>query len=213
MDRIDDLINMHGEILRREEPIIIGKLKMINDLYPECEDSSEAIFFNEIINNFADIIQLQQEIIDDLRMEVESINSGNTGAISKGFFRTFIACPTQPNDGFETDEQMQAAFAYYLTYQNEKQLSSYTINDYCSRIRNLWKSFYKAYKDGVLPDELCIEDTISLENPLINVYNHIDELNCYVGMMSAASNEKRNWANTNAALNKFVEFINSKKDI
>lgn len=207
MKRIDDLIDMYKEIVRKEEPIIISKLRMINELYAECEASEDAILFDEIINTLADVIQRQKEIIDDMRADDEHPGSNGSYAVPTEFSHNYIVCPPQQQNNFETDEQIQAGFAYYLTHQVEKPLSSYTINDYCSRIRNLWKSFYNAHKDGELPEELYVSETASFENPLVNAYNHIEELNCYVGMMSAISDEKRNWANIGAALNKFISFI------
>jgi hypothetical protein len=105
---------------------------------------------------------------------------------------------------------MQAAFTYYLAFKAEKKLSSYTINDYCSRIKKLWKSFCEAYIANELPDEFQegIEITSS-ENPFLNVSKYIEPLNYYIAMKSSVTNEKRNWANIQAALNKFEEFIDN----
>lgn len=205
MERIDDLIGMHQEITRREEPIIISKLRMINDLYPECADSVDAMLFDEIINTFADIVQKQKDIIEDLRMEIECTSAGN--ARPRGFSHNYIGNPVQHGGELENDEQVRDAFAHYLSYETDKPLSSYTINDYCSRIRNLWKSFYTAHQNGELPDELYVSERASAESPLLHAFGHVEELNCYATMMSAASDEKKNWANIGAALNKFAKFV------
>ena len=210
MDRVDKLIDIHKEKHGKLEPIIVGKLQMINGLYAECEKSDEAIYFNEIINNFSDIIQLQKELIEELREKAEYTNNiYYKGASFDGEANkeTFM---TTPSGAFTTDEEMQAAFTYYLACKAEKKLSSYTINDYCSRIKKLWKSFCEAYIANELPDEFQegIEITSS-ENPFLNVSKYIEPLNYYIAMKSSVTNEKRNWANIQAALNKFEEFIDN----
>jgi len=213
MDRIDTLIQMHDEIIRKEEPIIISKLRMINDLYPSCEDSDDKMLFDEIINTFADIVALQKEMINDLRIESETIKSGNPTMTSGGFSHNYTANPTLSMDDYKTDAHIQAAFFYHLTHNVKKPLSTYTINDYCSRIRNLWNSFSNVYKNGELPDDLLVdEERITKENPLMNAYLHIDELVCYIGMLSAASQDSRNIANMKAALSKFIDFISIYKE-
>lgn len=210
MDRIDEVIGRYNNIITMEEPIIISKLRMVNDLYPECEGISEEIFFNEIIKNLADVIELQKEMIESLRTEAGVYGFHNK--LTQGNIATngYIPCFEQDDSNYETDEQVKNGFVYYLTNQASKPLSSYTINDYCSRIRNLWKSFYKAYTDNKLPKELQIDKNITEENSFLNAYNYVDELDCYIAMMSATSEEKRNWANISAAFNKFVKFVINK---
>lgn len=207
MDRINELIDMHEEILRREEPIIISKLRMINDLYPECEYSDDAMLFDEIIKTFADIVELQKGIINDLRMEIETTASGNRSNVTAKSPHNYAPGHLPPATDFETDEQVQAALTYYFIYQVEKPLSSYTINDYCSRLKNLWKSFYAEYIEDKLPKEFEIsKEQINENTPLLNVFYHMEALNCYISMKIAESEGNRNWANTRAAFNKFDEF-------
>jgi hypothetical protein len=58
-----------------------------------------------------------------------------------------------------------------------------------------------------LPEEIEVnEEKINPNNPLLNVYYHTDELNCFISMKIAESEGNRNWANTRAAFNKFDEF-------
>ena len=104
------------------------------------------------------------------------------------------------------DKELQAAFTDYCL-QNGK--SSYTANDYCSRIKNLWRTFYQAYQSGELPDELEIrKEKIQSDSPLLNAYYHADELHCYISMKVAGTDGNRNWLNVRAAFNKFDEFKN-----
>ena len=204
MNRIDEMINWYKEnASRREYTLIKAKLKLIKSLLDEIENSEDRIFMDEIIDNFADIMALHRDVIMDKEIELESC----AAAFGVGDNSTsgFVALPTQPN-GFRDDKQLQAAFAAYLASKKKKPLSSYTINDYCSRIRNLWKSFYAEYQAGLLPKELSENvEIIHEDNPLINALNNIDELNCYAEMCMHSENG-RNWANAIAALNNFADF-------
>ncbi len=201
MKTIDNLIDMHVEITRKEEPIIIRKLEMINALYDECECSEDRIFFDEIINNLADIIEMQKEMIEELKMEAEC------GARNTSLLRE------QPFIRPENDEQLQNAFTYYFTYEAKKSLSSYTLNDYCSRLRNLWAMFYEAYeeKDTDLDGVHLSEESFSHDNPLTNIYNNIDNLRFFVIKKSKKSENKKKWANAGAALSKLEEFVTGSK--
>lgn len=204
MNRIDEMINWYKEnATRREYTLIKAKLKLIKSLLDEIENSEDRIFVDEIIDNFADIMALHRDVIMDKETELESC----AAAFGVGDNSTsgFVAFLTQTN-GFRDDKQLQAAFAAYLASKKKKPLSSYTINDYCSRIRNLWKSFYAEYQAGSLPKELSENvEIIHEDNPLINALNNIDELNCYAEMCMHSENG-RNWANAIAALNNFADF-------
>lgn len=204
MNKIDEMIRWYEENeTRREYKLIKAKLRLIKNLFDEIENSDDRLFMDEIIDNFSAIMELHRDVIIDKEMEIESWEAGsNNGNTNHDF-----VCLTQ-QDSFRDDKQLQAAFTAYLSFGKTKPLSSYTINDYCSRLRNLWKSFYTAYQEGSLEYELCVNiQRITTENPLMNAYYHIDELQCYAHRMSMQSEEKRNWANTCAALNKFAEFV------
>jgi hypothetical protein len=93
-----------------------------------------------------------------------------------------------------------------MVYGTEKKRSSFTANDYILRVQNLWRSFYADYEAGELPNELSesvIQEEIRPEFPLLNAYNYIEELNCYVSMKIASAGDNRNWTNVRAALNTF----------
>ena len=207
LKRIEELISCYNNILRKEDPIIISKLNLINQLYDECENSEDLIFFNEIINNFADIVEYQKDMVSDLQSELDY-----NDFLEDGKDTSLFAPAQQIINNFTSEEEIQKAFSIHFTTVSKKTLSSYTVNDYCSRIKNLWKNFYNDYKNGNLPIELSVNEEFANPNtPLMNAYKHIDELNCYVGIMSATTNEKKNWANIAAALNKFIDFITETK--
>lgn len=200
MNRIDEMINWYKENeTRREYTVIKAKLKLIRSMYEEIENSEDRIFMEEIIDRFSDIVELQNTVISDREMELESLAAAGRGCNTSSFIAV-------RQDGFRDDKQLQAAFADYLSKKKKKPLSSYTINDYCSRIRNVWKSFYTDYLDGSLQKELAENvETVNADNPLVNALNNIEELCCYAEMCMHSENG-RNWANAIAALNNFADF-------
>lgn len=205
MKNIDEMIRWYEQNnTRREYTLIKAKLRLIKSLLLEIEDSDDRMFMDEIIDNFAAIMELHRDVILDKEMELDSWPAAVTGG---SFTHNYIASLPQQN-AFANDKQLQIAFTVYLARGKKKPLSSYTINDYCSRIRNLWRSFYAAYRDGTLPKELHVSlEEIQPDHPLINASNYIEDLQYYTRWMSIESEEKKNWANTGAALNKFAEFI------
>ena len=202
MRRIDEKIKwLEQNATRKDDDLIRLKLKMIKELYSEIENAEDQLFMDEIIETFLSIMDIQRGVIVDLLMEMESGSGYTPGQHS------FVVAYTQPEEGFQNDKQLQTAFATYLSSKGK---SSYTINDYCSRIRNLWKSFHGDFKAGALPEELLVdEDRIFPKHPLLNAFNHTEELNVYISMKITGAENKRNLANTQAALRRFDDFQRS----
>ena len=199
MKKIEEQIKWYDDnATRKDDGLIKANLKLINNLYNEIENSEDKIFLDKIINTFCEIIEIQKEVINDVAMAAEQ------GGLSSAPNQQAFAVDYSDMKEFSDDKQIQNAFtSHYLG----KGKSSYTVNDYCSRIKNLWKSFYEEYKKGDLPKELIVnEEEINSDTPLLNAYHHIDVLTCYVSMMIAISEGSRNWLNTRAALNKFSDF-------
>lgn len=206
VDQIEQMIRWYEEHgTNPEHVVIMKKLKMIKSLLREIKDPGDRVFVNEIIDSFAKIVSTQQKMLEDMEL------------LEK--WREWKFCEGEPDrladdeicfqpGGLQNDQQVHAAFTAYLTGQAKKPLSSYTINDYCSRVRNLWKQFYQDQCKQDLPEELIVpEERIKADCPLLNAYHHIEQLHCYASMVSVLSEEKRNWANACAALNKFLEFV------
>lgn len=202
MKRIDEKIRwLEQNATRKDDNLIKAKLKMVNHLYDEIEYSEDKLFMDEIIGTFLEIMDIQRSVIVDLIMEMES------GGGCTQTQHNFVAAYTRPQGGFRDDKQLQTAFAAYLTSKGK---SSYTVNDYCSRIRNLWKSFYNDYKLGELPNGLQVdEESILQDNPLVNAFIHSQKLNVYVRLKLDSTDNKRNLANTQAAMRRFDEFKHS----
>ncbi len=224
MKKIDDQIQWYKQNSNSLYDDMVGiELEKINSLYARYEDHTDEMFVEEMIESFCKIIERQRDKIWDLETE----NGGTKEADGFGNQPVGHGCmafaknssPKNngiPQDGFQNDKQLQGAFTQYCLNDGK---SSYTVNDYCSRIRNVWNLFYKAYKGECeenerLPEELMsavAEDDISSGNPLLNAYNHIEELSCYISMKIAGTDGNRNWANARAAFNKFDEFKSENK--
>lgn len=201
MRQIDEKIKwLEQNATRKDDDLIKAKLKMVNHLYDEIENSEDALFMNEIIKTFLEIMDIQRGVIYDLQMEMESGSGYTPGQHS------FVAAYIQPEEGFQTDKQLQTAFAAYLT---SKGRSSYTINDYCSRIRNLWKMFCKDLQDGKITDTSIPEDAIRKEHPLVNAFLFSEDLIVYISKNLTCAANKRNSANTQAAISRLDEFKRS----
>ena len=219
MDKIKELIKWCDDNNTRKEYMLIkAKLKMIDTLCEEIPSLEEERFIHEIVNAVSEIIDIQQEIIDDMKMEYETYTPG--GSIKNCYIGTNCVAinnnlseeelqkinnPYLPSEaGFQTDKQLAKCFSNYLQYHNVKKLSKLTAYDYCSRVKNLWGSFIKNCKDV----DLIIADN----NPMLNVYNNIDAVLSYVYQKLKSLEEKKgtsefkNIANASAALNKFYEF-------
>lgn len=217
MDKIEELIKWCEENNTRKEYVSIrARLKMINVLCEELSSFEDSRFVEEIVDAFSEIIGIQQEIIDDMKMEYETYPPSssrqncyigtNSVAINNSLGEEElqkICNPYLPSEiGFQTDKQIARSFSNYLRYHNIKNLSKFTAYDYCSRVKNLWGPFIRDCKE----DELNIVD----DNPMLNVYNNIDAVLRYVDKkiksLEKGKSEFKNTANASAALNKFAEF-------
>lgn len=205
MKEIEEQIKWYDDnATRKDDGLIKANLKLINNLYNEIENSEDKIFLDKIINTFCEIIEIQKDVINDVTMTSEQIG---LSSVPNG--QAFIVDYSGIKE-FVDDKQIQNAFtSHYLG----KGKSSYTINDYCSRIKNLWKLFYEEYKNGELPKELIVnEEKINSDTPLLNAYHHTDELACYISAKIVCTEGNRNWLNVRAAFNKFDEFGTSIKN-
>ena len=194
MDKIEQLIKWCDEHNTRKEYVLIkARLKMIRTLCEELSSLEDDRFVEEIIDSFSEILGIQQEIIDDMKMEYENLPTGVQTKIDSSDDKFFVL----PIGGFETEKEIVDAFSIYLEKVEEKQPT--TIYDYCSRIRKQWKEFSNEEKPI---------------NPLLSAYNNIDVLSDYVGKKKATIEKEegikspnfKNIANASASLNMFKKF-------
>lgn len=206
--KIKELIDWYDDnATRKEDDYIKAKLKSVIDMAANIESSEDILFIEEIVNTLLKIIKLQRDVIREL--EYESEISPINAAPQHNYVSPYVApvenAPVNKLvEEFTDDKQIKAAF---IAYMEEEHRSPYTINDYLLRIENLWKKYEFEYRSDKLKEEFShsmIEEQISLEYPLLNVYHNIEVLNRYVARKIAEGSENnRNWTNVRASLNTF----------
>lgn len=205
---IDEQIEWYDKnSVRYDDDYIKAHLKLIKNLAENIENSNDIMFIEKIIKTMCEILEVQRDVIDTLESELKSQSTYASAPQINNYLSSVSA------DEITNDEQLKALLLNYMI--NKEEMSSYTANDYALRIQNLWRSFYTAYENEELPDELIDEvkeNGVQPDAPLLNAYNYIDELNCYVSMKIAADSSNRNSANVRAALNKFYEAIYGEKN-
>lgn len=225
LDKINQLYSKYQET---SEEIFVCKLieafLKITDTQKEQILDFGSIDFSQtdiskIIELFCKIIKTQRELIcclteesecdcdcyEDALYQESDLFSADETSVGDSFIPSeqTSAAEITPED-FRDDKQLQAAFTAYCL-KNGK--SSYTANDYCSRIKNLWKNFYSEYKEGKLEDYLKLtEEKVNPDSPLLNVYYHADMLCKYIMIKIDETDGNRNWTNARAAFNKFDKF-------
>ena len=207
MRKIYELIDWYEDNSTcKEDDFIKAKLKSIIPLAENVENSEDIMFIEEIIQTFGDIIRKQRGIIRKLEEEPEFLPLGLDFS-QQNYMASYVA----PVEGFTNDEQIKAVFTAYM---QKKEKSPFTTNDYILRIQNLWRAFYADYEAGNLPNELAesvIRDEIQTDSPLLNAYNYIEELNCYLSMKIAGNSSNCNLLNVRAALNIFGEAMHGEE--
>ena len=233
MEKIDEQICWYEENANSlYEDLVIIELEKINSLYDRYEDHADEMFVEEMIESFCKIIEIQRNKIYDLEMQLEtsagaysfspapsvSYNDSMLNFSAKPSGHSFITVPTLNSDDIPRDPEENAdgkpqndneVKEVFKRHCLDDKRSQHTINDYCSRIKNLWKSFYSDSINGELPDELAItEDDIIVPNsPLLNASRYLEELYCYISMKIASDDTNRSLLNTRAALGKFVDAL------
>ena len=193
---------------------IVGlELDKIIGLYCMYEDHTNEMFVNEMIESFCKIIEKQREKIDAI--EARSANGfasqplGHSYVAAQSAYRDNKPAPAPEaeymlQEGFQDDEQLQQAFTQYCLSNG---VSSYTVNDYCSRIRKTWRTFEDEHRRGKLKEELAVQyPDILWDGILLNAYDCIEVMGLYILEKIAVTDSNRNWLNARAALNKLYEF-------
>ena len=112
---------------------------------------------------------------------------------------------------FESNEDIEKAFRYYLKYHYKKREFTETqIDKIFNMLKFLWRRFYSDYENGKLPKELS--DSINkddvIEDELVNVCTYIDELNVFLAMMRAQAPLDKAWKDLQVVLDALADFVN-----
>ena len=168
--------------------------------------ASDEADVDKIISAFCNMIKTQRELICCLEQEDENLFD-HSAFMEQPWLHGYTA--NMPNiadeskAGFQNDEQLQNAFTAYCLNDGK---SSYTANDYCSRIKSLWKNFYNEYEENSRDGYNFIEEKIIPNSPLLNVYNQAEFFFTFIEKKIIETDGNRNWTNARAAFNKFDEF-------
>lgn len=211
MKTIDDLIRRYDRA--SADAIYLhtqAKLKMIKALLSEIEGSKDCAYMEEIIAQFAELLEGMQDIIDSQMVEIAKADG--CGPMNRNFASgsrlTDEDIPWDPDEepfqeehvrerpsflppegGFQTDEQVKKAFTNYLTYHVErktkagkaKPFSIHTIYDYSSRLKVLWEIVYEEWQASNQESRIQLDAQAILPGcTLLNVYNNIYTLRQYV---------------------------------
>ena len=210
MKTIDDLIRRYDHLMAD----VIGlhtqaKLKMVKALFAEIKDSKDCVYMEEIIAQFAEILEDMQDTIDWQMVEIAKADGygppdhnylpgskltsaditldpeGDCGNEQIKEIPSFLP----PEGGFKTDDQVKKAFTNYLTYHVErktkagkdKPFSVHTIYDYSSRIKVLMEIVCEEWMASNRDGWIQLsEQTVQVGCPFLNAYNNIDILKQYV---------------------------------
>ncbi len=214
MKIIDDLIKQYDSVMVNDFDLHTqAKLKMINALLDEIQDSKDYAYMAEIVSQFAKIIEDQQDIIGSQLVEIAK-------ADGYGPMDNYVSCipsaeyahPSAPKaggakelhsylppeGGFKTDEQVKKAFTNYLTYHvdrktkagKDKPFSIHTIYDYSSRLKVLWEIVQREYQTTNRDNALQLEEQNIIDGcTFLNAYNNIDALRRYVELKLTKAQE------------------------
>jgi hypothetical protein len=195
MKRLEEMISWYeNDAKNMYNDMIITDLEMMNNLYERVAGFEGKMIMDRMINAFCTILDIEHEKISKFNQ--------NTNANE-------VYEPKM--EDFNNDEELHTAFAYSLSKNEKSQLSSYTINDYCSRIKKSWASYYEDYTTGKYPPpgykgpEIVLKN-VSENNILLNAYHNIQDLTDYTEHQVNADRSDRNWSNARAAVKKLAKF-------
>ena len=120
------------------------------------------------------------------------------------------ANPLEYDGIFELNESIEETFRYYLQYHyKKKQFTGTQVSKIFNMLKFLWRRFYCDFENGKLPKELseAINKDDVMEDELVNVYTHIDDLNAFLAMMRAQAPLDKAWKDLQVVLDVFADFV------
>ena len=200
MKYIDEVIEkIQANVSRYDESFAVANLELANKLCEICKDAEDLRYLDKIVQTFCEVLETQQEIIQDLKMEIDLLETREAQMTTVGtrsnylpaLQSTVVAEKKEPEVPFELPEggvfknsnQVKEAFVAYLKgiIKNGKPLSHTTVYDYSSRINMLFTYFERERKAGKLEGKLQIEAGKIIDNgSYLSVYNNLELFEAYV---------------------------------
>jgi hypothetical protein len=200
MKCIDEVIKkIQANVSRYDESYIIANLELAIKLCEICKDAEDLCYLDKIVQTFCEVLETQQEIIRDLKMEIDRQEMSDAQFATVGMRSNYIPTlqsavvaekketevPFELPEGgvFKNSNQVKAAFIAYLKKirKNGKPLSETTVYDYSSRIKSLWVYFEKEWKSGMLEGKVQIcEEKLKQGETYLNVYNNLELLEKFI---------------------------------
>ena len=194
MKCIDEVIKkMQANVSRYDESFAIANLELANKLCEICKAAEDLRYLDKIVQTFCEVLETQQDIIRDLKMEIDQLEMSDAQLATVGMRSNYIptlqsavvAEKKEPEVSFELPEggvfknsnQVKEAFVAYLKgiIKNEKPLSHTTVFDYSSRINMLFTYFERERKAGQVEEGMVKENESYLK-----VYNNLEFFEAYV---------------------------------
>ena len=200
MKCIDEVIKkIQANVSRYDESFAIANLELANKLCEICKAAEDLCYLDKIVQTFCEVLETQQEIIRDLKMEIDRQEMSDAQLATVGMRSNYIPTlqsavvaekketevPYELPEGgvFKNSNQVKKAFESYLKgiIKNGHPLSHATVYDYSSRINMLFTYFDKERKAGKLEGEIQIEAGKIIDNgSYLSVYNNLELFEAYV---------------------------------
>ena len=200
MKYIEEVIKkIQANVSRYDESFAVANLELANKLCEICKDAEDLRYLDKIVQTFCEVLETQQEIIRDLKMEIDSQEMSDAQFTTVGMRSNYLPTlqsavvaekketevPFELPEGgvFKNSNQVKEAFIAYLKgiIKNGKPLSHTTVFDYSSRINMLFTYFEREREAGKLECELQVEEGMFIKKEsYLNVYNNLQLFEAYV---------------------------------
>ena len=201
MKYIDEVIKkIQANVSRYDESFAVANLELANKLCEICKDAEDLRYLDKIVQTFCEVLETQQEIIQDLKMEIDLLETREAQMTTVGTRSNYLPAlqsavvvekkepevPFELPEGgvFKNSNQVKEAFVAYLKKtirKNGKPLSETTVYDYSSRINMLFTYFKRERDAGKLEGKLQIEAGKIIDNgSYLSVYNNLELFEAYV---------------------------------
>jgi hypothetical protein len=194
MKYIEEVIKkIQANVSRYDESFAVANLELANKLCEICKDAEDLCYLDKIVQTFCEVLETQQEIIQDLKMDIDRLETRESQITTVGMRTNYLPAlqsavvaekketevPFELPEGgvFKNSNQVKEAFVAYLKgiIKNGNPLSHTTVYDYSSRINMLFTYFEREREAGQVEEGMVKENESYLK-----VYNNLEFFEAYV---------------------------------